>query len=224
MDVAVIANRNDADDGFVGERLRELGATLHRYSREEPETLDGIDDVDLVVLLGSDWSVYDPSVAREVAAECRLVERARARSTPVLAICFGAQLVAYSLGLEVSRAPMAEIGWAEIESDDPALCPKGPWIELHFDRWQESPAIDTIARNAAGPQAFWCENIFAVQFHPEATAPTASRWVRALPEDVRAGLPADIDRQFEDGVRESRARCYALVDTFLARVGIFREV
>ena len=36
MNVVVVANRGDGDDGFVGERLSEHGANFVRVWREDP--------------------------------------------------------------------------------------------------------------------------------------------------------------------------------------------
>jgi GMP synthase-like glutamine amidotransferase len=43
--------------------------------------------------------------------------------------------MARALGGSVARSPKAELGWHEIESDDKALIPTGPWFEYHWDRW-----------------------------------------------------------------------------------------
>src|SRR5581483_11847784 len=112
MNVLVIGNHGDDDLGFVGERLEHHGADLHTIHRESLASLsDPEAAADLIVLLGSDWSVYDPTWRDAVAAEQALVLRSQSRGVPILAICFGAQLVASALGLSVTRAERPEVGW-----------------------------------------------------------------------------------------------------------------
>jgi hypothetical protein len=63
-----------------------------------------------LVILGSRESVYDDSVPW-LAAEASFVRAMLAAGTPVLGLCFGAQLPASVLGGAVSKAPRAERGW-----------------------------------------------------------------------------------------------------------------
>ena len=132
MRVLEVANDGDGDDGFVGERLAELGATFDRRLREEPDSLARAElRADVVVLLGSDWSVHDQSLSGYTDVEIDLARRVIAKGLPLLGICFGAQLSAAALGCVVERAPRAEIGWRTLESDDPSLCGEGPWFQYH---------------------------------------------------------------------------------------------
>src|SRR5487761_2079814 len=221
MNVLVVANDGDGDDGFVGERLSQLGATFDRRLREEPDSLAAAEAAaDLVVLLGSDWSVHDEGVASCTDAEIELVRRVVSKGVPLLGICFGAQLSAAAFGCVVERAPAAEIGWRTIESDDPSLCGVGPWFQYHADRWIDSGPVKSFMRNRVGPQAFVLGRTLGVQFHPEVTASTASRWLRAAPNEVHAtGMSINvIEEQSVNLIADARRRCFDLVDRFLAEV------
>jgi GMP synthase-like glutamine amidotransferase len=217
--VGVVANGEDPETGYVGARLAELGATFHPRWRSAPDRLADLERaVDLLLLLGSEWSVYDPAHAREIAAEVALVERATSYGCPVLGICFGGQIVAASLGLEVARAPVAEFGWTTIATDDPDLVDAGPWFQYHFDRWDNGPAIPSFARNGRAPQAVRSGRTLGLQFHPEVTPEVVERWVgNGRAEILDAGgdpdaILADADTNF----RDAPARCAELVDAFLA--------
>jgi len=221
LNVVVVANRGDGDDGFVGERLSELGARFERVWREEPERLLGAEaDADLIVLLGSDWSVYDEAFAQSARIERDLVRGAAKRGVPVLGICYGGQLVASALGCAVERAPIAEIGWRVLESDDDGLCGDGPWFQYHFDRWVDSGPVRSFMRNGAGPQAFVVGRALGVQFHPEVTPETVSTWLRAAPLDVAAA--GEVIEQIEASTAliaaDARSRCHRLVDVFLETI------
>ena len=67
-----------------------------------------------MLTLGSEWHVYRPETADLVAAEAAYVRSIVARQVPLLAICFGAQVLSHALGGTVSRADaIPEIGWYE---------------------------------------------------------------------------------------------------------------
>jgi GMP synthase-like glutamine amidotransferase len=219
--IGVVANLEDPEAGFVEERLESLGGTFLRRWRSEPDSLDGLESsVDLLVLLGSDWSVYDPAHRREIAAESDLARRASTAGCPVLGICFGGQLVASAHGLDVVRSPRGEIGWARIDSDDQELFGNGPWFQFHLDQWIPGPPLTTIARNQLAPQAVRYRRTLGLQFHPEVTTEVATRWILEAPESVRS-VGAEPDAVIEECRRlvpDARLRCHALVDAFLERI------
>ena len=106
----MVGNRGDADPGLVGGRLAELGFSFERNEREYPREWKPLAAIDLVLLLGSEWSVYWESNQKEVAAESDLVRSAMQRGVPIFAICYGAQLVSHALGGTVGRSAQPELG------------------------------------------------------------------------------------------------------------------
>ena len=214
----VVGNRGDDDAGFVGDRLSFHGFEFDCRSREMPGALaTGAENVDLVVLLGSDWSVYDPSVGPEVRAELSLVQRTQARGVPMLGICFGGQLVSKALGLAVEHAPIAEIGWHEVTSEGPGLFASGRWFQYHLDRWSDSSEHPAFARSMNAPQAYWYGRTLALQFHPEVTEQTVERWCGEGHQALNA-LGVDLGQVLSETAQligESEHRCHDLVDRFL---------
>ena len=83
MRALLIANAVDADAGFVGERFRHHGYSFDECIRERPEEWPALDGHDLVLLLGSEWSVYWPEVAEYVAAETALIREAQCSGVAV---------------------------------------------------------------------------------------------------------------------------------------------
>jgi GMP synthase-like glutamine amidotransferase len=217
--VVVIGNRDDDDDGFVGDRLRDLGATFDRYVREEPFTFVGAEiGADLLVLLGSDWSVYDESHALSVKAEMDLVERSQRANLPIFGICFGGQLISRVLGSTVALTATPEIGWRTLVTNDAQVIDPGPWFQYHFDRWSDVEGISALATTESGPQAYWYGKTLALQFHPEVTEATISRWCDEGRESLLK-IGEDFGQIMEDTTRlidGARLRCNALVDRFLA--------
>ena len=124
----------------------------------------------------------DPSVA----AERELLELAVERDVPVLGLCYGGQVLAAVLGAPVGRAPVPELGWREIETDDPRIVPAGPWLEWHYDRFTTPPGAAELARTADASQAFRVGPHLGVQFHPEATVEIVAGWASADGERLAA--------------------------------------
>jgi GMP synthase-like glutamine amidotransferase len=216
----VVANSTDADSGYVGERLVERGYTLRIVLRDRGETPADLDGVDLVLLLGSDWSVHSPVDSEALAAECELVRTASETGVPVLGLCYGAQVLAHAFGGRVSLAEQPEVGFIRVTSDDEGLVPSGAWPQFHLDVVDAPPDAEVIAHNACGTQAFLLPGILGVQFHPELRPEILDDWSRRFPELL---VDAGVDRETlvaESREREptARAAAHALVDAFLDRV------
>ncbi|MBR0089711.1 MAG: glutamine-hydrolyzing GMP synthase [Clostridia bacterium] len=121
-----------------------------------------------IIFTGGPNSVYDPESPHYDQAIFEL-------GVPVLGICYGSQLIAYSLGGHVDTAPVSEYGKTEIEVKESKLfkdvnkktvC----WMS-HTDYVDKVPDGFTVtATSNACPVAAY-ENadkkIYAVQFHPE---------------------------------------------------------
>ena len=217
----VVANASDADAGFVGERLEQRGYTLRTVLREDgPPRLAVAGPVELLLLLGSEWSVHAPVDPPALAAEVALVRDAVEARLPVLAICYGAQVVSAALGGAVAPAPVPEIGVVHVRSDDPALVPEGPWTSFHVDGLSPPPDAEVVARNDCGVQAFVLPGLLGVQFHPEVRPAVLDDWAGRFPDLVRDSGQEHAAMVSAAAGREagSRAAAHALVDAFLDRV------
>ena len=105
MRAILIANKGDADGGHVVAAVQNMGYVFTQLTREESDQWPLLgDDVQLVVSLGSDWSVYWPEVAHHVYKESQLLRSAHQAGIPLLGVCFGAQILAFALGGEVKAA------------------------------------------------------------------------------------------------------------------------
>ena len=176
------------------------------------------EDYAFVASLGHDrmaGDLHEPAVA----AERELLTRAVERDVPVLGLCYGGQVLAAVLGAEVGPAPVPELGWREIETDDPDVVPTGPWLEWHYERFCTPPGATEIARSADAPQAFRHGPHLGVQFHPEATVEIVAEWARADAAQLAAlGIDdaAALLAASPEHVEAAAAAAFRLFDAFLA--------
>ena len=155
---------------LIGRRVRELSIyseiipyNKYPFGREKEEGIIG------VILSGSPLSVYDKDAFRvDIAAINSAV--------PVLGICYGAQLMTYTMGGKVEPAPSREYGRANLSFIDEA-CPLFNGIEAgaqvwmsHGDTITEIP--DGFKRVASTSDVHFAafsvgDSMWGVQFHPE---------------------------------------------------------
>lgn len=144
--------------------------------------------------------------------------QAVARSTPVLGICYGHQLLAHALGGEVANNPRGrQIGTVDVTltehaAQDPLLSALRPVSHLPVSHLQSVIRLPDAARLlASSPRdpfhAFaYGESAWGVQFHPEFNAAIARAYIRereaaivqeGLDPDALAASATDTD----DGTR-----------------------
>ena len=181
MRVYVVADDAGREAGFVGEQLENRGATLTYLERNELPDFSTLADPALLLLLGSDLAAHEPENADVLESESEFARNALDAGIPVMAICYGAQLLARALGGTSYRAPLPELGWRKVDSTDAALCPPGPWPQLHNDVFVAPPTAKVLGESPMGQQAFIDESrtarAIAWQFHPEVTAARFIHWV-----------------------------------------------
>jgi GMP synthase-like glutamine amidotransferase len=215
--VLAVANADEPDLGYVGDHLLSLGAGIERAWRDNvAEELPEAGAHDLVVSLGSAWSVYWDEHAKAVEREAAYLRGCVEADVPVLAICFGGQMLSYALGGLVDSANRSEYGWHDVSPAHPAL-DHGPYFQWHSDAFTVPSGAYELARNDVGPQAFAVRCAVGLQFHPEVTPAMAAKWSREEPEVLqRLGLAEDaFVIECETRAEEARRRASALVDAVL---------
>lgn len=226
MRTYVVTDASAREGGYVTERLAALGSEIIGLDRDELPPYAELEDPALVLLLGSDRGAHEPRWSDAVVAESALVRAALEDATPVMGICFGAQLMARALGGTSYRGDQPEVGWRRVETVDEVLCPVGPWAQFHRDVLTPPPRARVLGSSWAGPQCFIDDShgarVIAWQFHPEVTPETFARWVDEDAETVRE---ADVDaaqvkRQTLANAARSRNAAHRLVDDALAYLGV----
>jgi len=223
--VLVVGDKGDDDIGFVGQRLVKHGAALEPLDRDGLPEPDAADTADLLYLLGSARSAHDPVEADPVVREVALVRGALSRGVPVLGVCYGAQLLALTLGGQVEPAAHGEFGWCRVTSHDARLCPPGPWLQFHLDAFTVPAGVRVLGSSSAGNQGIAYEGpharAVAWQFHPETTPEVLSRWLDSAADIVReqGGDPVAIRAEARARAATARAAAYQLTDAALGWLG-----
>lgn len=201
--VLFLVNEHLATEALLGDAFAESGFDVETFDVVPAERIDSpaVDitfpdpaGYDVIVPLGARWPVYDEALQRTwVGAETQVVRDAAEAGVALLGVCFGGQLLAQAFGGSVSRAGVPEIGWYDVETDNPALVPGGPWFQWHFDRWTLPPGATEIARTPNSSQAFVLGRALALQFHPEIDARLLDVWLAddRDGEVIAAGLSHD---------------------------------
>jgi GMP synthase-like glutamine amidotransferase len=164
--------------GLLAEWLEERGIPYEVSHSWKGETVADPTRYAFVASLGSPYGpndTHEPSVVEEL----ELIRTAIDREVPVLGLCFGGEALSAVLGGTVERAPKPELGWREIQTEDPDTVPAGPWLEWHYERFTTPPGAEEIARTKDAVQAFRSGPHLGVQFHPESTVEIVSKWAES---------------------------------------------
>ena len=219
----VIANPTvGAELGHLEPWLRDNGFDVRRLVRDDVLPADAADDADLVVVLGSEWTLartmdapHDPpQAAAAIAAETALVRRRVEQDKPLLGICFGGQLLSQALGGKVTRQPAAHIAWETPQTDVEEL--RAPWVLLHNDAFTVPPGAELLAEADHAPVAFRYGKSWGVQFHPEVDAEILAQMF------IDVGTPREVSAPHVDALRaraeDQRADSLRLFDRFWSEV------
>jgi GMP synthase (glutamine-hydrolysing) len=170
-----------------GHRIRYVN--FHRHPDAQPE----VDRYDALIVLGGPQMPDQGERYPHLNVEMRCIERALKRDMPVLGICLGAQLLAYTLGGGVRAMEKWEIGWYELEPTglspaDPLFCAlvePHPVFQWHGYTYDLPDGAIHLARSATCEnQAFrYAHCAYGLQFHLELDERLINRWLN-LPDYV----------------------------------------
>lgn len=215
--VLFLQHQDDCGPGYLGDRARELGLTVEVADLAAGDRPADPRPFAMIVPLGSDDSVLDPTVAY-LAHERAFLADAVAHGVPVLGVCFGAQLLATVLGARVRPLERPEVGWVALDTSEPGLVEEGPWLVWHQDALECPPGAELLASSPVAVQAFRHGPHLGVQFHPEATPESARAWA-ATYGDALGEIGVDVPGLIDETDRrrlEARDRAAALLDRWTA--------
>ena len=177
--------------------VTDAGAQVRIWDAINDEPAPSLDGVSGVVLFGSSYNI-------EHANEQPFIDRLRTltldaldHGTPFLGICFGAQVLAWSLGAEIRKAPVREIGYVPLRplpasADDPLLshyADGDPVFQWHMDTFDLPTEAEQLATGDEVPaQAYRIgDRTWATQFHLEIDRSEIDLWI----DDIGPALETD---------------------------------
>jgi GMP synthase (glutamine-hydrolysing) len=174
------------DIAAFGPPIAAAGYQLEPVDVDDPvfATLD-FDRFDLVIPLGGPMGVYQRERYPWIDGEIARLSRRIAAGGPVLGVCFGAQMVAAAMGVEVYRGPTKEVGFAPVSLTEagrasPLRHIDGvPILHWHGDSFDLPEGATLLASTSAyAQQAFVRGTVLAVQCHAEmGLDPSFEQWL-----------------------------------------------
>lgn len=179
--------------GSINSWLEAVGAEVTGTRFFEDSALPGVDEVDLLIVMGGPMSVNDETVLPWLVAEKEFIRTVIARNKAVVGVCLGAQLIASAMGAAVYPNGEKEIGWfpvAGVQADNARELFRFPEELLVFHWHGETFALPEgavrLARSAA------CENqafqlgsrVIGLQFHLETTPGGARAMIRHCRDEL----------------------------------------
>ncbi len=197
--------------GTLDPLLKEAGFRIRyvnfgRDADQRPE----LDKYAALIVLGGPMNSDQIDTFPALATELEIIREAVDRDMCVLGICLGAQLLARALGGSVSRNPLREIGWYDVELTDAGTCdpvlstfaPRQRVFQWHEDGIGLPPNAVHLARSPESDvQAFrYGDHAYGFQFHLEVDASLIERWLTV--PDNQAVLRDELGRIDPNTIRE----------------------
>ena len=202
--------------GVAPSAVASGGAEIRIWEAISSEPAPDLAEHSGVVVFGSTYNVEhadEQPFIKEVGA---LTREAVGAKLPVLGSCFGAQILAWSLGARVEKSDVREVGFEPIRPLAPAasdvltshLSDGDPEFQWHMDTFElPEGAVLLVRGDAVENQAFrFGDRAWGIQFHFEIDSAEIELW---LDEYAREGdLLAEWGKT-TDQVRDERDRYIA---------------
>ncbi|MBC8500940.1 MAG: type 1 glutamine amidotransferase [DPANN group archaeon] len=159
------------------EQLKDFDLEIIRLYKDE--TLPKASKIDALVLTGSPESIIEIDRIQYLKKQIPLIKELVEQKKPILGICLGYQLLAYSLGATIKKSSKPEIGWYEVSLNSDGLQNKlfkdmprkFSMFQYHFDEVSKvSDKFKILAYSEkTSIQAYQVidRKAWGVQFHPE---------------------------------------------------------
>ncbi|MDH5224982.1 MAG: type 1 glutamine amidotransferase [Actinomycetota bacterium] len=179
--------------GVAPSALGAAGVPIAVWEALDGEPRPPLDRMSGVVLFGSSHNIEHSDDQPFIKEACELTLDAIDRSLPYLGICFGAQLLAWSLDAPVLKAPVREIGYEPIRptreaATDPLVghyADGDRVFQWHMDTYELPVGATLIAAgDLVHNQAFRVgERAWGIQWHLDVDRPEVDLWLGSFEQD-----------------------------------------
>ena len=193
------------------EKVNQFGYDILRVEVLENQKIEEeLEEYTHIIISGSGLDFDSHVVGIEYIRE--VIQRCKTLDINVLGVCFGAQLIAHTLGGEVEKQQNQEFGFVELEVlEEDELVGEFPQefhvFEYHYDYIKSLPPHSIlIGKSDKCIQIFKCNNFYGVQFHPEIDSMFAQKEIELIKEnqlqenviskDLNYTLPSKIFENF----------------------------
>jgi GMP synthase-like glutamine amidotransferase len=174
--------------GVAPTAVEAADATLHVWDaidadRPRPQ----LDDVNGVVVFGSTFNMEHVDEQPFIKETSELMREAMDRRIPLLGVCFGGQLLAWTLDAEVGRSPVREVGFEPIHPTQDAvddvlfshLMDGDMAFQWHLDTFALPEGAKLLMTgDLVTNQAFRVGDLaWGTQFHLEVNGPEIEYWL-----------------------------------------------
>ncbi len=222
--------------GTLDPMIRDRGHRIRYVNfHREPDARPDVSRYQALIVLGGPQMPDEGERYPHLLTEMRCIEDALKRGIPVLGICLGAQLLAYTLGSGVRALESWELGWYHLEptrvaAADPLFCAlvePQPVFQWHGYTFDLPDGAVHLARSAnCEHQAFrYGQNAYGLQCHLELDERLINRWLtypeyRQELERRGGGLdPATLREQTHALIGPSVSLSYEIFGQFLQPLG-----
>jgi GMP synthase (glutamine-hydrolysing) len=196
--------------GHLEPWLEQNGLAVTRVYRENAPALP---DADLLIVMGSPTSVATGFREEPAQREVDAVDAWIASGRAYLGLCFGAQVLAVTLGGRVARQPRPFVGHVELELSSSAPSSlAGPWTVWHNDAITAPPDTTVLASLEHADLAFSAGRAWGLQPHVEVTPESLERM--AIDLGASADEYADLLQALTTDAEGSAVRARQLLDAF----------
>jgi len=224
--VAIFRHSPGEGPGYFATFLERQGLPWSLVRIDEgaavPAEADGYSGL---AFMGGPMSVNNP--LSWVDQECELIRKAVKLEVPVLGHCLGAQLMAKALGATVTRNPVKEIGWGEVQVPENAIARhwfSGTKNFLAFHWHGETfslplGAAHILSSPYCSHQAFALGPHLALQCHVEMTQDMIEQWCAIGAREIAAhpGPAVQKPEAMQQQMATRVAKLNAVADTLYER-------
>ncbi len=216
--------------GLIGDVLKQLKLNFKEIRLNGGQSLPkNTDEIDALIVMGGPMNVDETKKYPFLADEVKLIQKLIKEKKPVLGICLGAQLIAKALGSKVyPNKNGREVGWKPLELSmngimDPLFkeFPNNTKVlHWHGDTFDiPKGATHLASTEKCQNQAFrYGENVYALQFHLEATPDMVMNWLESDGEYVKGAKenPYKIEDETTETYEELKPVAVKFIKSFFS--------